>query len=132
MMRDCIVSHPWYQGKNSLFYSDNLSPACIAFICNKDSDVHPLTQIIAVLHIPPSSAPERKGRAYIMYARERRRIRQSTGRDQYPAIKLEEKNERSRGYTDRKLCSPCFEAERESTMGYAHRGCSLRIRFLGS
>ena len=48
MMRDCIVSHPWYQGKNSLFYSDILSPAYIVFICNKDSDVHPLTQIIEV------------------------------------------------------------------------------------
>ena len=45
MMRDYAVSHPWYQGKNSSFYSDILSPAYIVFTCNKDSDVHPLTQI---------------------------------------------------------------------------------------
>ena len=60
-----------------------------------------------------------------MYARERRRIRQSTGWDEYPAIKLEEKNERSRGYTAFDLCSPCFEAEHGSA-----RESLLRLRYI--
>ena len=59
--------------------------------------------------MPMSTLSDREKEDHILlYSRERRRIRQSIGRGEYPSIKLGEITERSRGYTDRKLCSPCL------------------------